>query len=171
MTEDKMDRIRNLIDKFTEEMETDCLETASALTVINREEVDRAYAGYVATRLEGGSRDAPWFIQQTKMFVRALLLMITNHPDRFGDARVLHHSLELTKIALDTFGFRPVRATGKPAGYQEMGTNLSMTPKQAEELMIAIAQDSPDDTAKIHEAVGQFASSCLEEFDKRERNG
>jgi hypothetical protein len=165
-----MDRIRNLIDKFTEEMATDPSEVVAALKVVNREEVDKAYADYVAARLEGGCHDAPWFIQQTKMFVHALLLVITSHPDQFGDTRALRHSLELTKIAFDTFEFRPVRAIGKPAGYQEMvGTNLSMTPKQAEELEASISKEMTDDTAQVNNTVCRLASLSVDDLHEQLR--
>jgi hypothetical protein len=148
-----MDRIRNLIDKFTEEMAT-----------------DRLYADYVATRLESGPHDAPWFIQQTKMFVRALQLMITNYPDQFGDTRILHHSLELIKIAFDTFKFRPVRAIGRPSGYQEMdGANLSMTPKQAEELEASISREMTDDTTRVNDAVCHLTSLSVDDLHEQLR--
>ncbi len=109
MAEDKMTRIRNLIDKFTEEMATDPSETIPAIKAINREEVDRAYTDYVAARLESDPQDALWFIQQTKMFLRALLYLIGSNPNHFGDAQALCRSLELANVALGTVEFRPTQ--------------------------------------------------------------
>jgi hypothetical protein len=62
------------------------------------------------------------------------------------------------------------RSVGKPSDYREMvGTNLSMTPKQAEELEASISKEMTDDTAQVNDVVCQLVSLSVEDLHEQLR--
>ena len=62
------------------------------------------------------------------------------------------------------------RSVGKPTEYREMvEANLSMTPKQAEELEASISKEMTDDTAQVNNIVCQIASLSVDDLHEQLR--
>lgn len=63
------------------------------------------------------------------------------------------------------------RSVGKPTDYREMaGANLSMTPKQAEELEASISKEMTDDTAQVNsDFIRQIASLSVDDLHEQLR--